>query len=93
MQNNLYSVYNRLSLRYGDVFASPTDATASREFSTRLNSSPHLIADDYEVCRVGSIDIDSGRVIVEDPVRIHIAFSDGIKDVERGLVNGNSNKA
>ena len=77
MKNNLYTLYNKLSLRYGDVRTFPTDAFASMTIS-KLLSNPQSDIDlsEIEVCRVGSIDIETGVVTPETaPVRIEIDTS------------------
>ena len=77
MKNNLYTLYNKLSLRSGDVRTFPTDAFASMAIS-KLLSNPHSEIDvsEIEVCRIGSIDIETGVVTPEvAPIRIDIDTS------------------
>ena len=74
MKNNLYTVYNKLSLRYGEVMTYPTDAFASMAIS-KLVSNPKCELDlsEIDVCRIGSIDIETGVITPETaPVRIDI---------------------
>lgn len=74
MKNNLYTLYNKLSLRYGEVMTYPTDSFASMAIS-RIASNPQANIDlsEIEVCRIGSIDIETGVIIPEvAPVRIEI---------------------
>ena len=77
MKNNLYTIYNKLSLRYGEVMTYPTDAFASMTIS-KLVSNPKCELDlsEIDVCRVGSIDIETGVITPEvAPVRIEIDTS------------------
>ena len=74
MKNNLYTLYNKLSLRYGEVMTYPTDAFASMAIS-KVASNPQANIDlnEIDVCRVGSIDIETGVITPEvAPVRIEI---------------------
>lgn len=69
MTDNIYCVYDRLSIRYGSVFSSPTDATASRQFVSMFNQTPEVI-NDYELCAIGRLDIATGKMTSLDLVRI-----------------------
>lgn len=70
MKNNLYCIYNKLSQRYGDCYCFASDALAVR----RLPMAPMYkgVIDEIEICRVASIDIETGLVTSEAPVRIAI---------------------
>lgn len=71
MKNNLYVIYNNLSKRYGDVIASPTDEYCRQVVQRGLTSNKDINLLEYELCRVGSIDVETG--VVESfgaPVRI-----------------------
>ena len=74
MKNNLYTIYNKLALRYGDVKAFPTDAFASMAFSKMAsNRQSDLDLSEIDVCRVGTIDIETGVIVPESaPIRIEI---------------------
>ena len=77
MKNNLYTFYNKLSLRYGDVRSFPTDSFASMAIS-KIASNPQSELDlsEIEVCRIGSIDIETGIITPEvAPVRIEVDAS------------------
>lgn len=77
MKNNLYTIYNKLSLRYGEVMTYPTDSFASMAIS-KIASNPQANLDlsEIDVCRVGSIDIETGVITPESaPVRIEIDTS------------------
>lgn len=70
MKNNIYVLYNNLSKRYGDVICSPTDEFCRQVVQKGL-SSPDINLLEYELCRIGSIDIETG--VLESfgaPVRI-----------------------
>lgn len=66
MTNNIYTIYNKLSGRYGDVLTYPTDEFAVNSIS-KFNG---INSDEFELCRIGTIDIESGIVNSEAPVRI-----------------------
>lgn len=68
MLNNVYVVYNTLSKRYGDVVAYPTDSFALARLQKVLSQQSDL--SEFELCRVGSIDVDSGVIEPCAPVRI-----------------------
>lgn len=71
MKNNLYVIYNTLSKRYGDVIASPTDEYCRQVVQRGLMSNKDINLLEYELCRVGSVDVETG--VVESfgaPVRI-----------------------
>ena len=77
MKNNLYTIYNKLSLRYGEVMTYPTDAFASMAIS-KIVSNPkcELDLNEIDVCRVGSIDIETGVITPEvAPIRIDVDTS------------------
>lgn len=74
MKNNLYTLYNKLSLRYGEVMTYPTDSFASMAIS-KIASNPQANLDlsEIDVCRIGSIDIETGVITPETaPIRIEI---------------------
>lgn len=61
MTNNVYTLYNRLSSRYGDVFAFPTDAFAVRTLMAD-GSVIQKHPDDYELWFMGTSDIENGTI-------------------------------
>ena len=74
MKNNLYTLYNKLSLRYGEVMTYPTDSFCSMAIS-KIASNPQNNVDlsEIEICRIGSIDIETGVITPEvAPIRIEI---------------------
>ncbi len=76
MKNNVYVFYNNLSRRYGDVFCAPTDEFAGRQIALMFqNPNCTVRREETEVCRVGTIDVETGVVISSDaPIRIDIPF-------------------
>lgn len=74
MKNNVYVFYNNLSRRYGDVFCAPTDEFAGRQIALMFcNPNCTVRQEETEVCRVGTIDVESGVMIASDaPIRIDI---------------------
>lgn len=70
MENRIYCIYNKLSQRYGDCYCFASDALAVR----RLPMAPMYkgVIDEIEICRVASVDIETGLVTPEAPVRIAI---------------------
>lgn len=70
MTNKVYTIYNKLSQRYGEVVCFASDNMAIR----RICTSPLYKAslDEIEICRVGAIDIETGVMTAESPIRIAI---------------------
>lgn len=69
MTNNVYVVYNTLSKRYGDVVAYPSDSFALARLQPALSANGSQLSE-FELCRVGTIDIESGVLSPINPVRI-----------------------
>lgn len=72
MVNKIYSLYNRLSKRYGDVVAYPTDAYAAHEVSFLLSKNPNMSSEVSLYC-VGEIDISNGTVTPIPPFEIELS--------------------
>lgn len=68
MENNIYVVYNTLSKRYGDVVAYPTDSFALARLQPVLSRNGDL--KEFELCRVGVVDVETGVLTPSNPVRI-----------------------
>lgn len=68
MVNNVYVVYNTLSKRYGDVVAYPSDSFAIARLQKPLSASGDL--SEFELCRVGSVDVETGVITPSAPVRV-----------------------
>ncbi|QCS36792.1 hypothetical protein [Tortoise microvirus 104] len=71
MHNNIYIIYNVLSKRYGDVVAYPSDAFAARRLSEVYKDHPEHLKE-MELCRIGSVSIETGVVTPHDPIRIDL---------------------
>lgn len=67
MKNNVYVFYNNLSGRYGEVVSFPSDGFALARVQPTIK--PEQL-DEIQICRVGSIDIETGELKTEPPVRI-----------------------
>ena len=59
MKNCVFTLYNNLSCRYGDVMSYPTEGFAQKVLSTQL---PKMNMDlsEYELCKIGEIDVSTG---------------------------------
>lgn len=78
MKNNLYCLYNNLTKRYGEVLCSPTDEFCRNSVQKSLNSNPDINLLEFELCRVGDIDIENGIVTaLPAPVRVDWLVSTG----------------
>ncbi len=64
MKNYIYVIYNNLSNRYESVMSFPSDAMALHRLSSNVDKK------EYSLCRIGSINIETGEVISELPVRL-----------------------
>lgn len=89
MTNNIYTIYNKKSGRYGDVMTFPTDDYAVMQIS-KYNG---ISEDEHELCRIGTIDIETGIVCSEAPVRVPFTvpkeqnISDDVINSIRALIN------
>jgi hypothetical protein len=81
MKNNLYVVYDNVGRRYGQVYAYPSDGYALLELrplvAVRDKQTGAVLEKEsipqfsrYVLCRVGEIDIESGTVSPQSPVRL-----------------------
>lgn len=64
MKNYVYVLFNSLSARYESVMSFPSDSMALHRLSGNIDK------EEYELCRVGSIDIETGIVDSCPPVRL-----------------------
>lgn len=64
MKNYVYVMFNKLSCRYESVMSFPSDSMALHRLSNNVDKA------EYELCRVGSIDIETGIVESTPPVRL-----------------------
>lgn len=65
MINYLYVLYNVLSKRYESVMSFPSDGMALHRLAQG-----GIDKKEFELCRIGSISIETGEVIPEAPVRL-----------------------
>lgn len=68
MKDCLYVFYNKLSNRYESVISQPTDAV----LINIIQHSGTFDKEKYDVCKIGTIDIDSGVVESFAPIRLEI---------------------
>lgn len=68
MTNNVFTLYNKLANRYGDVFCFASDGLAVARVQPELKRAGTL--DECELCRIGTIDIESGELTPCSPIRI-----------------------
>ena len=68
MKDCLYVFYNKLSNRYESVISQPTDAV----LINIIQHSGKFDREKYDVCKIGIIDIDSGIVESNAPIRLDI---------------------
>ena len=71
MNNEVFCIYNKLSLRYGDCFVFPTAGFAKARI-IELAKSKRIDLAENELCRVGSIDVSTGLITPCAPERIPI---------------------
>lgn len=69
MNNEVFCIYNKLSLRYGDCFVFPTAGFAKARVA-ELAKSKRIDLAENELCRVGSIDVSTGLITPCAPERI-----------------------
>lgn len=84
MKNQVYCVFNKVSERFGDTFASANNATAIRELSARVGNSPLIQLDDLCLYNVGSVDIESGNFEVY-PKKLLCNLNPSITNLENEL--------
>lgn len=76
MKNYVYVLFNKLSCRYESVMSFPSDSMALHRLNSNVDKA------EYELCRVGSIDIETGVVNAENPVRLIWNDSDALPKTE-----------
>lgn len=69
MENLLFVVYDSVAQRYMQVYAFATEAQANRSLPLALVDKFHSLKD-YELCSIGSIDVETGVVKTSAPKRI-----------------------
>lgn len=64
MKNYVYVLYNKLSGRYESVMSFPSDGMALHRLNGNIDKA------EYELCRVGSVNIETGVIEPCSPVRL-----------------------
>lgn len=72
MENCVYVMFNKLSKRYESVMSFASDEMAIH----RLKGNVDL--EEYEICRVGSVNIDTGIITPCPPVRLVLGNVDNL---------------
>ena len=66
MESRYYSVYDKKARSYGQIFASPNDESAKREYLVALQDNRSMLnkfPDDFELHYLFTINSESGKVI------------------------------
>lgn len=71
MQNKIYVLYDKLAQQYLNVSTFATDAVAVYEMQKMFEKTPEA-QERFELCRCGAIDIQTGVVTSENPVRLNV---------------------
>lgn len=75
MKDKVYLIFDRLSNRYGNVFNSATDATASRAFVNHVNQTK-LKLSDFDLCSIGELDLATGLLTAyPTPQRVDLSIA------------------
>lgn len=77
MKDLIFCVYDRLSGRYGNVFSSPTRATAEQQFKNLFQKQPEA-QKDFDLCVFGSFEIGTGQGSFHPLERVEISL-DSVK--------------
>lgn len=64
MKNYIYVLFNKLSCRYESVMSFPSDSMALHRLSKNVDKK------EYELCRVGDIEIETGIINPCAPIRL-----------------------
>lgn len=64
MKNYVYVMFNKLSGRYESIMSFASDGMALHRLERNVDKS------EYDVCRIGTIDISTGVIEPEAPVRL-----------------------
>lgn len=89
MTNKIYTIYNNLSKRYGNVFPAASDGMAEKNTRLFLKSQNEDLSE-LELIRIGAIDVETGKVTVEEG-RVVIAWNESnvlpVAPTEEELIN------
>lgn len=77
MKDEVYVIYNKLSNRYESVFSFPTDAVCIHHMQQGKYK-----RDEYDICKIGSINITDGTLSPINPVRLDIPIVEDKLPVE-----------
>lgn len=69
MENQLYVIYDTVAQRYMQVYAFASECQANRSLPLALVDKFHSLKD-YELCHIGSIDVETGTVKTSAPKRL-----------------------
>ena len=73
MINNIYVLKNTLARRYNDIMTYPTDEYAKARIKEFAEKSGQLNLEETELYRIGSMDVEQGRIIpLEEPIKIDL---------------------
>lgn len=67
MENGIFCLFNRLSCRYGDVMAFPTDGFALRRVTEMFDTGKLGNIDEFILYRLGRVDIKTGTIDASVP--------------------------
>ena len=72
MKNNIYILFNKIALRYGDVINYPTDQFAVNRLKKIMeNPDSGILREETMLFRIGSVDLENGFLTTENsPVPI-----------------------
>nr|QJB20380.1 MAG: nonstructural protein [Microvirus sp.] len=83
MKMSMYVIYDRLALESGPIFEAKNDAVAGRKYLSALTDVLAGRDGEYRLLRVGSMDHDTQKLVLEDPP-IEVPVYNPEKEVENG---------
>lgn len=75
MKNYLYVFYNTLSKRYGNVVCFPSDGFCVNQYVSQASENDLKYT---EICKIGSIDIETGVLEPCNPSRLDLNMLNGL---------------
>lgn len=87
MKNEVFCLYNSLSLRYGDCFVFPTAGFAKARVN-ELAKAKRIDLSENELCRVGTIDVSTGLITPCAPERIPLDIP-SVDEMAKEVVQSN----
>ena len=88
MKNDVFVIYDTVSCRYGNVFASPNLATATLDITRSVQNQKDFDLSSIELCSIGSIDVETGVLEPCAPVRHSLVAKSSavpISDIEKKM--------